>query len=391
MPYKSTQDDSVRSKFFLIYIIGFLFHLHVALPTYVNSTFLAGFSGEKFVGLIYTLSSIFTIAFFVYIPHVLEKIGNYRAIISLMSLQFVALMGLAFGNNLIVVASAFIVSFVTISLSAFSIDVFIEEFSPNESVGKIRGFFLTIVNLAWILSPLLVCVILTNGDYYKVYLAAAILLLPAIGIVHKFKKFRDPFYNKTPYLKTMLATWKDKDVLGSLIINFLLNFFFAWMVIYTPIYLYQHIGFSWSQIGIIFSIMLVPFAILEIPLGKLADSKYGEKEILSIGFIIMSISTALISFISSNNFIIWTLILFTTRTGAAMVEIMIETYFFKKVPDTEVNILSLFRTMRPWAYLISPVAASFLFVFVDIRYIFIFLGLLMFYGLRFTLALKDTK
>jgi MFS family permease len=77
--------------------------------------------------------------------------------------------------------------------------------------------------------------------------------------------------------------------------------------------------------------MLLPFVFVQFPLGRLADKKWGEKEILSLGFIIVAIATGLISFISGGSMILWMTILFITRIGAATIEIMCDTYFFKKV------------------------------------------------------------
>ena len=174
-------------------------------------------------------------------------------------------------------------------------------------------------------------------------------------------------------------------------INFLLQFFFTWMVIYTPIYLHQYIGFSWREIGIIFSIMLLPFVILEIPLGRLADTRYGEKEMLAIGFIVMAVSTGLVSFIPVKDMALWIVLLFLTRVGASTVEVMSETYFFKKIDPDKVHIMSAFRMLRPLSYTISPIAAMILLFFIPLQYLFIPLAFLLFYGVRYSLTLEDTR
>ena len=175
-------------------------------------------------------------------------------------------------------------------------------------------------------------------------------------------------------------------------VGFLLQFFYSWMVIYTPIYLYTHIGFSWQEIGIIFSIMLLPFVLTEAPLGKLADRKWGEKEVMSVGFIVMALATGLIAFVETKNLALWAILLFITRIGAAMVEIMSETYFFKKVHSSKADVIGFFRTMRPFAYIISPILATVLFAFfLPIKYIFLVLAIIMFLGLYSSLELKDTK
>jgi MFS family permease len=165
------------------------------------------------------------------------------------------------------------------------------------------------------------------------------------------------------------------------------------MTIYTPIYLHTNLGLPWSSIGIIFSIMLLPFVFVQFPAGKLADAILGEKEILSVGFIIMALATTTIFFIDSKSILVWALILLGTRVGAALVEIMCDVYFFKKVDNKNANLISFFRMSRPFAYIISPlVVAIILSVFgLDLKSLFLILGFLMFFGLRYSLAIVDTK
>ena len=79
-----------------------------------------------------------------------------------------------------------------------------------------------------------------------------------------------------------------------------------------------------------------------------------------------------------------------------MVEIGSETYFFKKIDGSSVNFMSLYRTMRPWSYVIGPILATAALATLnqfgfDFGYIFLILGILMFYGLRWSLALEDTR
>jgi hypothetical protein len=105
----------------------------------------------------------------------------------------------------------------------------------------------------------------------------------------------------------------------------------------------------------------------------------------------MAVATALIAFVTEQNAWVWAAILFMTRVGAATVEVMADTYFFKKVDATRAHIISFSRMARPFAYIISPVIATILFFAFDMKGLFIFLGFLMLYGLRYTLALKDTN
>jgi MFS family permease len=92
------------------------------------------------------------------------------------------------------------------------------------------------------------------------------------------------------------------------------------MTVYCPIYLHTTIGLSWSEIGVIITVMLLPFVLIELPLGRLADKKYGEKEIMIIGFLILGLSTMGLAFITSTNVWVWAIALLVTRIGQRLLK-----------------------------------------------------------------------
>ena len=381
----------ISRALFILYSVGFLFALNQALPAYINSTFLTGFATEKAVGMIYAVASVITVVLFFLLPHLLRQFGNYRLAFWLFVLDGIAMLGLASARSFWPAIGFFICVFIATFLLAFTLDIFLEHYSSNSQTGSIRGIYLTVINGAWVFSPLLAGFILSDGDYWKIYLAGAILILPALFLLRGgFKKFSDPTYKNIAIWSTLKNIWRQRDLFRIFSVSFLLGFFYTWMIIYTPIYLHDHLGFSWQTIGLIFTIMLLPFVLTETPLGKLADKKWGEKEILSLGLVIMALSTAALTFVSSTSVALWAALLFVTRVGASAVEIMSETYFFKKVQSSQANIISLYRSARPAAYVIGPLVASILFIFVDFRMIFLALGVIMFGGLWFSLRLKDT-
>ncbi len=393
-------DEKILSaKRTMMYVIGFVFNLSYAIPTYINSTFLsktftdAGVSGgESIVGIIYAAGSIAAIASFIEMPRILKRFGNLKVTLTLLLANLVALMGLILGDGPLTIVFSFILSFVTIALVNYTLDMFLESFSNNASTGKIRGTFLTSVNSAWLIAPALAPLILGNDNFSNIYIASAILLVPTIILIYgALRKYQDPLYSRIPFWQSVGEIWADKNIKGVLLSQLILQFFYAWMIIYMPIYLHETVGFEWTTIGIIFSIMLLPFVVLEAPLGKLADTRFGEKEMLSVGFVIMAACAILIPFVTDHNAVVWAIILLTSRVGAAMVEIMADTYFFKQVNASNAHLISFARMMRPLAYIISPIVAMILFIAFDIRMLFIFLGLLMLYALRYSLSLVDTR
>lgn len=381
-----------KSTLTILYILIFIFALTSAIPAYVNSSFLKSLTGEQFVGVLYTVSSIFALVFLILLPKILKKYGNYKVTLILTILYLLNFLGLAFSQNIFFVLFCFLISGSMATAIYFNLDMFLEHQSSDVVTGRIRSTYLTCLNLAWLISPVLTGIIVGEFSYRKIYFVVALIMMPVILIVSSsFKDFKDPNYISINFLETVKSININKNIKNIIISSFLLQLFYAWMVIYTPIYLNQYIGFSWGSIGIIFSIMLLPFILIEIPIGYLADKIFGEKEILTVGFIIMGISTAIIPLIHNNNLFFWSLILFITRIGAAMVEVMNDTYFFKQVSDKNLNLINLYRTVTPIAYIVAPIIATLLIFFVSIVNIFYILGLLMIFGLRYSLKIKDTK
>ncbi len=388
------EERGFAGKRLLMYVIGFVFNLSYALPTYVNSTFLAQLPNlnASLVGIIYTASSVLAILAFIEMSDFLRRWGNLQVTMGLLLLCMISLAGLATGMEALVIISSFILNFVSIALINFTLDVFLEGFSTDPKTGRIRGTFFTVTNAAWLAAPLITAALLGKADnYVSVYQVAGLLLIPVVFLVFfGLRQVKDPVYSKASFWHGFAEIWTNRDIKSILFVEFLLQFFYAWMIIYAPIYLHNDLGFSWATVSIIFTIMLIPFPVLGMPLGRLADW-HGEKRIIIVGFIVMGVSTALIGFVTDHSAAIWAAILFLTRVGSASVEVMVDTYFFKHVNATNANVIGFARMIRPIAYVISPIIATILFTVFDIKGLFVFLGLLMLYGLRFAFALKDTR
>ena len=381
-----------KQTIYIIYILNFLLALSVGIPAYVNSIFLKEYAPEKFVGLIFIAGSVLSLIAFANIPRVLRVFSNFNIIITLLVLQIILLLILSAASTLSVIIPIFILYWTAIPLISFSLDLFLEAKSTDETTGKTRGVFLTAANIAWVIAPAIAGFILTNGDYWKIYIASSLFTLPVLYLAcTKLKKIKEPVYDKVPFWGTLREIYNRKNVYKIFMANILLRFFYSWMVIYTPIYLRENIGFTWNELGIMFTIMLLPFILLELPIGRLADTKFGEKEFLTLGFIIMFVTVSILPFITSTSFWVWAIALFATRIGASMVEITTETYFFKKIDGTDAHILSIFRNNRSIAWIAGPLVASVFLFFFDLKYLFLALGIIMLLGLKYSLTIKDTK
>jgi MFS family permease len=376
----------------IIYLAGFLFSIPVALVSYINSSFLETFVGKNYLGIIYVVASIITILGLLKMPKILTRLGNRPTIIFFSFAIFLSLILLAFGKSASIVIPAFILYFLSINFVIASLDIFLEDFSKNSNVGSLRGFYLTIINFAWIVAQVISGSIINKSSFFGIYLLGAGFMLLVLSIFILFlHDFKDPEYKKVSIFKTIRTFMQNEHISKIYFINLILQFFYAWMVIYTPIYLHEYMNFGWDKIGIIFSIMLIPFVLLEFPLGKLSD-KTGEKKKLLFGFLIISLSTLVIPFITQYDLWLWVLVLFSTRVGAAIIEVMSESYFFKIVDEKNADEISFFRNAPSFAYIIAPlIAVPILFFIPSFKYLFFVLSAILFTGFLITLKLKDVK
>jgi len=375
----------------VLYAFAFLFNLAIAIPTYVTSTFLSEFMSETAVGLLYTIGSIVSVAAFAFMAPLLRRLGNYKTALLVVIIGLLSLSGLAFVMGAVPVAISFLVYFVAVWILGYNGDLFLERFSKDATTGGIRGAYLSISSVAWVFAPVISGFVLGVDSYWRIYTLAGVLFVLLIPLlIYNFRHYKDPEYERAPFWKTLKAVIKHHDLSSVFSAYLFLRFFYAWMIIYTPIYLHAHIGLHWDSIGIIFTIMLLPFVLLEYPLGRVADSSLGEKEMMVAGFIVMAIATGVITFITSSSIWIWAIVLFATRVGASTVQVMGETYFFKKIDSADSSLLGFFRMTGPIAYILAPLAGSLFLYFFDFRFIFITLGILMLGGMWFAIRMRDT-
>ncbi|MDE2188444.1 MAG: MFS transporter [Patescibacteria group bacterium] len=377
---------------YTIGLISFIFALHSAIPAYVDSSYLSLFVDKNFLGGIYMATAGVTVLAFFLIYRILKRFGDYRTAVTLIILDALTMAGIVWGWSPTIIEVSFVVNMAILALTAFTYDVFLETYTDVAHTGGVRGFFLALTNSAWILAPLIAGMLISDHVYTRVYIAALFLLVPVLYLIEKnFHRFHDVKYESPTAWKTIREVTRMPDIWKLCVINTVLQTFYAWMVIYTPLYLANTIGFDWSSIGIILTIMLLPFALIQAPFGRLADEKYGEKWLMGIGFAIMGVSTAFLAYIHAPTLIVWAGMLFVTRIGAALAEVMIETYFFKKVPPRDSNILSAFRTTRQIPYFFAPLITGIGLLFTSESNLFIILGVICLLPLILIAMLHDTK
>lgn len=382
-----------KKNLLLLYLLGAILAVANALPAYIQSNFLGQILSLSWVSIFFASANFVTIFAIIYFPKLIKRIGNLASTEIILAVFILSLLWMSLAIHPAAIFIAFIILSVASNLIWINMDILVESFSKNSSTGVTRTIFLTAINLGWIIAPSLSSYLVNRGDYYWVYLAAAVCLIPFLAIlIKKRRQLKDGKRIKSiPVSETINKLWSNKSLRGIFFIGLLLHLFFSSAVVYIPLYLHQSLGFDWSVLGIMFSVMLIPFILFEIPAGWLADKYYGEKEILTIGLFIIAASLFFFFALTSVNPWLWGALLFFSRVGAALVEAMRDSYFFKLVSAKDVPLINFSRITAPLGYLLGTLLAILVISFYPLEYLFLFVSLIMTTGFLFIYILKDSR
>jgi MFS family permease len=372
-----------------IYTANVFLSLHYAAILYTNSSFLSRFFNSNVVSLLFLCAAVLNILLFLIAPRLVDKFSTRSLYLSFLAIVVFSLIGLTQAQTALEAGIYFVLYAGFQFMIYYCLDIFLEDLSINKKTGGIRGFYLTLSSAAIASSPLLLTFFATEGHLKPLYTAAILLLVPpfVLGLTSKASSKSKKLISQ--YGLPFSAWWQADSVRRATFARLALEIFYALMVIYTPVYLHGVLGFEWKELGIMFTIMLLPFVIFEWPMGIVADKWLGEKEIMSLGFFISGTMLLVMPFLGLT-FLYWTIVLFISRIGASFIEISTETHFFKHVDSRDTSLISIFRLARPVGLLLGSLIGISTLNLFSFEKIFFVIAIILLFGLRESLYLKDT-
>jgi MFS family permease len=351
---------------------------------------LGRFGATSLVSAAYTVGSLLSFVMLFLAPRAVRQLGLVRATSIVLLVSSTILIGLGTSTSVIPTIALFVLYFSLNSVIAYLFDLFVEHYSLVSSTGSTRGLYLTITNLGWVGAPVLAGFLSTQFGFGRVYIVGgAIVLLTMLIIIGSQRQFVDKEYTRIDFRHALARLRQLPGIRRIVTLNFMLQFFFAWMVIYSPVYLHQA-GFTIKQIGAIFSIMLVPYILFQYPIGKLAD-RFGEARLMRAGLIIAAGATlCFVAFGDNHTVVFYAVILFLTRIGASIIEVCCDSYFFRQVTEADASLVSLYRAMLPLAYILGPLSGVLVLYFFSYKILFIILAGLLALGALYSNRLKRT-
>ena len=379
--------------FTTLIFLNLLFGLQHFSIAYVNSSFLAQFFSPESVSIIYVVTSLANIGSLLMLPFLIRQFGVWPLVIIFIPVLQVMTLLFGFSNTAIAAIIFFIIRSVSANNFRYLLDLYVEAFTKDESkTGNMRGLFITGGSIGVLFGPIAASVLVFGTNYHILYAFSALLLTPvfviALLVLHKHKP-------KIPKSGLFIESFKSlftcrRSVRHTMLVNLVFQTWGLWIVIYAPLYLIQA-GFEWQFIGSLIALALIPYVLLEIPLGIIADKITGEKEIMVTGLFILSFCTLLLSLIPLTHIMLWSLAFIATRVGGAMLEISTESYFFKQVDETDSALISMFRILGPLGGVLAPLIALAILPIAGLQYMFGFFAALILIGVPAALRIHDTR
>lgn len=372
---------------------NFFIGLRMAAVGYIVLPYLATLMPAAYAGLVITGGAILACIGFAFMPRLVKKYGEQQLVIVFAIAEVLMLLALAAhpvaaGGVLFVALSSAIMPFI-----AYQLDLLLEATVAKENTtGEVRNLFNTAWNVAAVAAPLIMGALLTNTEAYsRVFLAGAAFFAPFV-VLFAVRKLPSGPPPKFSHIKdTLHCIAHDRDMAATTFGYFLLCLFYSWAPLYVPIYLHNALGIPWGNLGWIFSIMLLPFVLVEYPAGWMADKLLGDQEMMLGGFVITGIALASIGFITSGTALAAiAVVLFVSRVGVALVESMTEAHFFRRVDEQDVNSVSVFRVLWPISNIIGPAIGSIILIFGNYEFLFAFTGVFIAVaGVTVSLLIRD--
>lgn len=393
-------DEQYKKKLLtIIYFSTVFYALHTFITHLILSDYLSQYFSRFGLSMIYTVSAFISTLISNFFGDFLKRFSNYKTLMYVLLVQFIATTFLTFSNHLTIfyIAIFSVMHIIFGTLIWISINIFTEEFSEHENIGSIRGTILTLYNLQAIIAPFVAAQFFQFIGYTGIFILSAITILPLIYITRRFfNHVKEPVYKHINLLSSLSMVWKNKDIRGVVASSFAINVFYGAVNIYLILYLTKVLSIpTLLYIGVITPITVIPFILIPYKLGKYSDEIFGEKKAMIFGILLMSITIISIYIfqIETNNIFVWIAILFTARLGATIAETENYAYFYKKVDERSAGMIALFQNMVNIGFLFTSLLGA---IFIgllgmDIPYIFLITGLVGIISVFIIMRIRDTE
>lgn len=372
-------------------IVGLLSGFSLALVSSIWALYMNEFFNNiSVVGLFSALLTFFSIMTFFLIVPVLEKRSKSRIFgTSILMFSIIYLIYFLTKNIYIFI----IVSIFSVVVQAFrvtSFGIIIKDSSSKKSLARNEGFMFTLINISFVIGPLVAGLISEKFGINVVFLLASIFMFITF-IFFKISEISD-FHSCKKVHKNLWTNFYDffsnRDRVNAYFLRGGANLWWSLIYLYIPLYLYLN-GLSKAKIGLFLFFVAIPLILFEFYFGKVAG-KVGFKKLFILGYIIPAI-ISLICFFITDIFLMMVLLV-VASVGLSMLEGTAEAYFFDILKKGESSrFYAPYSTTLDLNLFIGKFLPAIGLLFLDFKYVFLIYSMFMFLLFIMSFFIKDIK
>lgn len=361
------------SPIWVIFEINFFRNLAAAVLTAILPLYFRQFTGsDAGVSMIYFVGYLSAFLSNFYSAHIIEHIKKRKSLLIALAFFTVIFAGYAMAKHTATVLIIFAVYQFLLSLFIMDVGLYIKHYSDYKTLAENEGKLGSFSNIGWLVGPLLGSLIADKFGFETVFFFSSAICFIALFTFFFIRLTGEDvkMHHSRPFASNIKKFFSDPNLRRTYINNTGVGFIITiWDLL--PLLMVK-LGATLTTIGMTKTLMGLPQTIFEYPLGKVADKETGERKLFMIGFALAAFFTMLLGFTKDLHWFI--AFFFIAAIGSSFLEMTRDSYFFRQIPEKEIELISVYRTSDTLPYMVGQAAAIFVLSILSIEWWFIIGG-----------------
>ncbi len=350
------------------------------LFSFLKSEAKVGFLAAIFTAISF-LSSIALIPF-------IERMDESKVYKWIVFINGMIYLAFALNRSLTILIILAIINVVILNTRITTFGILVRNESKLKDLSKDESIIYTLLNIGWLVGPLIAGFAADRFSINFVFLLAFIFVMLAflMTLQIKLKRSRIVRENHKNLIKNFRAYFRTWKRTSAYIISCGVAFWWSFIYIFMPIEIIKT-GLSPAFVGLFLFLVIVPLILFEYYAGKLAD-RHGFRIFFICGFLALSLLSGMIFFM--DNIFMIAFCLFTGSFAIAFIEPLQESYFFACIKKKDEEIYyPTFLTSKSVSQTLSRVMIAVILLKFSFNYIFIMMSLVMLAVVLVVLNIKE--
>lgn len=273
----------------------------------------------------------------------------------------------AINRSLLVLVVLGIVYVIVRTARIVSFGIIVRDESKITELSTNEGKVFTLLNVGWLMGPLLAGYFADVFSISHVFVLAGIFAIMAFLMMLRIrlKKSRIVKVTHKNIIRNFLDYFRRWDRTGAYIIISGVEFWWTLIYIFVPIQMVKS-GMSMSSVGFFLFLVVVPLLMFEYPAGRLAE-KHGHKQFFIYSYLVLVMISFFLFF--ARDIYIMLVFMFIASFAIAFLEPLGESYFFKCIKKKDEDLYyPTFRTQGIISQTLGKISIASVLLFLPFNY-----------------------